>query len=167
VTDAVENVVNHAYPKDWPERIRRAPLWWFVGAADPVNRRIILGIYDHGITIPISLPKKWGLEHLTKICLNLFRLPFEPDAPAFDGKAIDTAMEIGATSTGEPYRGRGLAKMKELISRCPEGRLRIVSRHGECVYGADGSRVVNCHPVPLLGTYVELEALFGEDGRDV
>jgi hypothetical protein len=38
----------------------RTPLWWFTGAADPSNRKITLAIYDHGITIPISLPRKWS-----------------------------------------------------------------------------------------------------------
>ena len=163
VTDAVENVVNHAYPDDWPESRLRAPLWWFVGAADPVNRRITLVIYDHGITIPVSLPRKWTLDHLSQVCLALFRLPFRADDPTFDGQAIDAAMVIGATSTGQSNRGRGLAKIKEIIGRCPEGRLRIVSGCGECTYNADGTKIVANHDIPLMGTYVELEASFGQE----
>jgi len=163
VIDAIENAVDHAYPEDWPEVRWRAPLWWFTGAADPSNQKMTLAIYDHGITIPVSLPKKWSVGHLTQIAQALFKLPFRPDDPTFDAQAIDTAMAIGATSTGQEFRGKGLAKMKDLISRCPSGQLRIVSGYGECVYGADGSKLIRNHPTPLPGTYVQLEASFGNE----
>ncbi len=163
VSDAVENVVGHAYPIDWPHRRLHVPFWWFVGAADPEQRRVTLVIYDQGVTIPVSLPRKWSMAHLTTVCLSLFRTPFRADDPTFDGQTIDAAMAIGSTSTGESYRGRGLAKICEIIQRCAGGRLRIVSRHGECVYGADGHKTIKNHQIPLNGTYVELEASFVEE----
>jgi hypothetical protein len=70
------------------------------------------------------------------------------------------AMQLASSSTGLPYRGKGLPKILEIIRACPQGRLRVVSRCGECIYGADGSKVINTHEIPMIGTYLELEALF-------
>lgn len=158
VADAVENVVGHAYPTNWSERRWRAPLWWFVGAADPKTNRVTLVIFDQGITIPARLPLSWPLSTLTGLCLTLFGKPFCSNDPAFDGNAIEAAMELGKTSTGQTHRGKGLPKIREIIQKCPHGRLRIVSRHGECIYGADGTHLVTSHAVALMGTYIELEA---------
>ncbi len=159
LTDAVENVVGHAYPESWVERSMRVPFWWFVGAADPIRSRVTLVIYDQGITIPASLPLKWSERDLLAACQRLFNLPYRSDI-GFDGRAIDAAMAIGATSTEAAHRGKGLPKIRELVTQCPNGRLRIISRHGECLYTAGTEKVVRVLPVPLNGTYIELDASF-------
>ena len=56
VVDALENVHDHAYPSDHFVGIRHVPNWWFTGAAHEDKRWLILGVYDQGITIPVSLP---------------------------------------------------------------------------------------------------------------
>ena len=171
VTDGVENVVGHAYPPDQYGRKVKVPFWWFLGSADPISRHITLVIYDQGITIPKSLPAKWALEDITRLFLERFGIPFSRSDTSSHGRAIDAAMRIGATSTNQSNRGKGLAKILEIIRRCPEGRLRIVSGCGECVYSADGVNIVRNHDIPLMGTYVELMASFGDeeggtDGND-
>jgi hypothetical protein len=158
VTDAVENVRGHAYPPAWLNSRTSVPFWWFTGAADP-GGRVTLAIYDQGITIPQALPLKWDINHLVKQFFGLFSLKFDPDDPKYDGQAIDMAMQLTASSTGLPFRGKGLPKILDIIHACPEGRLRIVSRCGECIYSADGTKTINTHAYPLLGTYLELEAL--------
>jgi hypothetical protein len=158
VTDAVENVRGHAYPSAWLNSRTTAPFWWFTGAADPAGR-VTLAIYDHGITIPQALPLKWDGSHLVNQFFSLFSLKFDADDPKYDGQAIDMAMQLTASSTGLPFRGKGLPKILDIIQACPEGRLRIVSRCGECIYSADGTKTIKTHQYPLLGTYLELEAL--------
>jgi hypothetical protein len=158
VTDAVENVRGHAYPRAWLNSRTNVPFWWFTGAADPTGR-VTLAIYDQGITIPQALPLKWDVNHLVQQFFGLFSLKFDPDDPKYDGQAIDMAMQLTASSTGLPFRGKGLPKILDIIQACPEGRLRIVSRCGECIYSADGSKTIKTHQNPLLGTYLELEAL--------
>lgn len=170
VTDAIENVVGHAYPLDWSERFRRVPFWWFVGSADPIARTITLSIVDQGITIPASLPLKWRRDAIVNIFLDYFGLNYDPDAKGRDGHAIDAAMKVGKTSTGSEHRGLGLDKIRTMITRCPSGRLRIVSRFGDCEYRSDGTFEIRTNNAPFLGTYIELEASFSheeaEDGRD-
>jgi hypothetical protein len=164
VTDAVENVRGHAYPEGWFKPRLSVPRWWFTGAVDQAASRVTLAIYDQGITIPSALPLKWDLKLLARSFKQLFSLDFDADNPKNDGPAIDMAMQLAASSTGLPYRGKGLPKILEIIRSCPEGRLRVVSRSGECIYGADGSKVINTHETPMMGTYLELEALFSAAG---
>jgi hypothetical protein len=102
---------------------------------------------------------KWDVNLLAQRFKALFSLNFDAADPKYDGQAIDMAMQLAASSSGLPYRGKGLPKILEIVRACPAGRLRVVSRCGECVYGADGTKVVRTHAIPLLGTYLELEAL--------
>jgi hypothetical protein len=160
VTDAVENVRGHAYPDSWFNSRTSVPRWWFTGAVDQAASRVTLAIYDQGISIPLALPMRWNLNLLQRSFQKLFSRAFDPSDPKNDGEAIDMAMQLAATSTGLAHRGKGLPKILEIVRSCPEGRLRVVSRCGECIYGADGSRVINTRQTPMLGTYLELEALF-------
>jgi hypothetical protein len=160
VTDAVENVRGHAYPAGWFNSRTMVSRWWFTGAVHQPSSRLTLAIYDQGVSIPAALPMKWDVNHLTTTFRKLFSLNFDPQNRNNDGPAIDMAMQLSTSSTGLLHRGKGLPKILEIVRACPEGRLRVVSRCGECIYGADGSKVINSHEIPMLGTYLELEALF-------
>jgi hypothetical protein len=160
VTDAVENVRGHAYPEEWFNSRISVPRWWFTGAVDQAAGRVTLAIYDQGISIPSALPLKWDVKLLASNFKQLFSLDFDAKNRKNDGPAIDMAMRLSSSSTGLPYRGKGLPKILEIIRSCPQGRLRVVSRCGECIYSADGSKVINTHETPMMGTYLELEALF-------
>ncbi|MFT4129982.1 hypothetical protein [Labrys sp. (in: a-proteobacteria)] len=160
LSDAVENVLGHAYPDHWPGGWRRVSRWWMLGAADPVKRQVTLAIYDQGITIPASLPKIWGAMDVARVFARDYKVQFSPDATTYDGQTIDAAMKIGATSTQLAHRGLGLNKIREAMLKCVEGQLRIISRCGECVYSADGKVAIKNHTVPLFGTFVELQASF-------
>ena len=68
-------------------------------------------------------------------------------------------MQLSATSTSEHYRGKGLAKIRDVVRQCEGSRLRIVSRNGEYMF--DGSKTSSqTHAVTLPGTYVEITASF-------
>jgi hypothetical protein len=159
VVDALENVRQHAYPPDHFVGVRHVPNWWFMGAADREKKWLILAVYDQGITIPVSLPRRFGLDHVATMFRSWFSLPFDPANPSFDGEALEAAMRFSVSATGEPYRGKGLAKIREVVGNCQGGQLRIVSRNGEYVYDGRASRVTT-HRVPLPGTYVEIVVLF-------
>jgi hypothetical protein len=159
VVDALENVRDHAYPAEHFVGVRHVPNWWFTGAADKNKRSLILGIYDQGITIPVSLPRRFGLAAVTASFAAAFGLPFDASESKHDGRAIEIAMQLSESSTGERHRGKGLSKIKEVVSRCGNGQLRIVSRNGEYLL-RDGKAEARTHDVALPGTYVEIAALF-------
>jgi hypothetical protein len=159
VVDALENVRDHAYPPDHFVGIRHVPNWWFTGAAHRDQRWLILAVYDAGITIPVSLPRRFGLEHVVSMFQTWFRLPFDPRDLQYDGAALDAAMRLSATSTAEHYRGKGLAKIREVVRQCEGGQLRIVSRNGEYIFDGSTTRT-KTHSVTLPGTYVEIAASF-------
>jgi hypothetical protein len=159
VVDALENVRDHAYPSDHFFKVRHVPNWWFTGAANRDNRSLILAVYDQGITIPVSLPRRFGMDRVVSAFRRWFDLPFDPADPKHDGPALEAAMQLSATSTSEHYRGKGLAKIRDVVRECEGGRLRIVSRSGEYLF--DGSKTWSkTHDVTLPGTYVEIAASF-------
>lgn len=159
VVDALENVKDHAYPQDCFVGIRHVPNWWFTGAAHRDKRWLMLGLYDQGITIPVSLPRRFGGTEVKAAFARRFGLSFDVTDPKYDGQALDIAMRLSATSTGEPFRGKGLSKIREVVSRCKGGELRIVSRSGEYLFRS-GRAAFRNHEVALPGTYIELTALF-------
>jgi hypothetical protein len=159
VVDALENVRDHAYPQDQFVGVRHVPNWWFTGAAHKDQRWLILSVYDQGVTIPMSLPRRFGLEHVLSVFQTWFRLPFDPTDPQHDGAALDAAMRLSASSTAEHYRGKGLAKIRDVVRKCKDGKLRIVSRNGEYIFNGS-TTLTKTHSVTLPGTYVEIAASF-------
>ena len=159
VVDALENVHDHAYPSDHFVGIRHVPNWWFTGAAHEDKRWLILGVYDQGITIPVSLPRRFGMDRVVSAFQSWFRLPFDPADPKHDGPALEAAMQLSATSTSEHYRGKGLAKIREVVRQCKGSQLRIVSRNGEYIFDGTVTQT-KTHPVTLPGTYLEIMASF-------
>lgn len=159
VVDALENVKDHAYPSDHFIKIRHVPNWWFTGAAHKDHRWLVLAVYDQGITIPVSLPRRFGIATVVAAFQRRFGLQFDSNDRRFDGYALETAMELSRTSTSETYRGKGLAKIRDVVKECAGSRLRIVSRNGE--YILEGSNALSkTHEVALPGTYVEIRASF-------
>lgn len=129
------------------------------GAADKVRRRLTLSIYDQGITIPVTLPVIWPIQRIADVFNRLFRRSYNPASNEYDGDALQAAMTLSATSTGQSERGKGLSKIRNVVANCGGGRLRLISRRGNYIYenGVDTYSTVNA---PLMGTYVEIEASF-------
>ena len=160
VVDALENVRDHAYPPERFVGIRHIPNWWFTGAADRDKRRLVLGIYDQGVTIPVTLPHRFGMPAVVSLFSSAFGLSFDPADHKYDGQALEAAMRLSESSTGERHRGKGLAHIKQAVGRCTSGQLRIVSRNGEYVFRSDSRDTVKTYDVALPGTYVEIAAFF-------
>jgi hypothetical protein len=160
IVDAIENVRGHAYGGRTPLQERLIPaFWWLSGAADTVNRRLTLSIYDQGNTIPVTLPKVWPLEAITKAFIARFGHHFDLIGPEHDREALEVAMQLSATSTGRSERGKGLSKIRHVVADCPGARLRVISRRGNYVY-RNGVDEYSTTSIPLLGTYIEIEASF-------
>jgi len=165
VVDAIENVKGHAYASMPAASLRLIPpLWWLSGSADRSSKKLTLSIYDQGMTIPFTLPTHWSPRDIRSTIRSLFQRDFDPGTSR-DGEVIRAAMELSATATGKHERGKGLAKIRQVVARCPGGRLKLISRNGIYTY-ADGREIVETLEVPLLGTFVEIEACFDVGGME-
>lgn len=161
VADAIENVKGHAY-----EGMRHPgipQLWWMSGSADPDTRKLTLSIYDQGVTIPVTLPNKWSKDVLTSVIRSFFDSGLAITDPRMDGYAVKAAMTVSKTSSGLEERGKGLAKIRDAVTDCAGGRLRVISRRGNYLF-ENGVETVECLPTPLHGTYIGIEATFSEGG---
>jgi hypothetical protein len=160
IVDAIENVRGHAYGQRSPLQERLIPpFWWLSGAADVSNRRLTLSIYDQGSTIPVTLPKVWSEGAISGAFQALFGRQSDVSSSDYDAEALEVAMKLSSTSTGLSERGKGLSKIRHVVSQCPGARLRVVSRRGNYSYH-NGVDAYSLHGIPLLGTYIEIEATF-------
>lgn len=151
LTEAMTNVVQHAYPQDdfshLPPDIKR---WWMTGSFNKKDRSLKITILDRGVGIPNTLPRSGFYERIK----GLLAAITNPD----DADRINAAVQVGRTSTGLPGRGRGLNDMRKFIESNPRGRLRILSGHGEVIYRTGSElpeKVLN--NVGLNGTLIEWE----------
>jgi anti-anti-sigma regulatory factor len=151
LTEAMTNVVQHAYPKDdfshLPADIKS---WWMTGSFNRKDRSLKITILDLGVGIPSTLPRSGFYERIKGFLTAITN----PD----DADRIDAAVQVGRTSTGIPGRGRGLNDMRKFIENNPRGRLRILSGHGEVIYRTGSElpeKVLN--NVGLNGTLIEWE----------
>jgi hypothetical protein len=158
--EAVSNVMNHAYPRGWesepPPALRR---WWMTGTVDRRIRQTTAVVFDRGVSIPVSLPN-WDRAEgwFRRIKRKIGVIPAVND-PKSDGEAIAAAVEEAVSSTGEQHRGTGLAQMRDFVSQCREGRLRIMSRCGEVIFRPGQHPDVRTYDVPIGGTLIEWSVL--------
>lgn len=151
--EAVGNVCGHAYPGKLSDST--VDRWWMTGAVDTAKRRTTAVIFDQGVSIPGSLPN-WGRYAgvIRRLVAALKFVPHSTD-PRHDGEAISVAVEESVSSTGEAYRGQGLAQMKNFVDLCRDGYLRIMSRNGEVVFRPGLRPLVRTHPFSIGGTLIE------------
>jgi len=158
--EAVGNVTSHAYPRDWAA-VRTPALrrWWMTGAVDRQNRRTTAVVFDQGISIPVTLPN-WAYAEgwFRRVQRKVGMIPGVDD-PESDGEAIAAAVEEAISATGEHHRGTGLAQMRDFVSQCQEGRLRIMSRCGEVIFRPGQQPDVKTYDVPIGGTLIEWSVL--------
>jgi len=144
--EAIKNVRNHAYPSDadlqLPPRVER---WWGAGAYDPNERSLTFAMFDQGVGIPATLPKRQMWRDLLKLCP-----PEWTDADVIEG-----AIELGRTSTGRLERGNGLWTIVSLVRELPGSEVRILSGRGELTYRSDGTISKRLHANPFCGTLIE------------
>lgn len=150
LTEAMTNVVHHAYPGEISSSIPRLKnRWWLVGHVDKENRELMVMFFDQGVGIPATLPIRYPGEYINSILAGL-RLS-DPN----DGDLIRAAMRIKRSQTLESHRGRGLNDFRAFIDQCGGGSLRIISRRGLYAYSADQSETSAPLKTNLGGTFIE------------
>ncbi|WP_417840415.1 hypothetical protein [Terasakiella sp.] len=155
VIEAMNNVTHHAYP-EW-HKFKYTPIkdrWWMTGAYDRKEKALNIVFYDQGVSIPGHLPKSGYREAISSYILKTFNLVFGRDS-VLDGQQIAAAMEFKRTSTNVDGRGLGLAQMCELVDNSRDGRLRILSRHGEYIHTKGQKPIVNNHSNSIGGTLIQ------------
>ncbi len=150
LTEAMTNVVHHAYPSEISSGVARLKnRWWLVGHVDKDKRELMVMFFDQGVGIPATLPLRYPGEYLNTILAGLHLL--DPN----DGDLIRAAMRITRSQTSESHRGRGLNDFRAFINECGGGSLRIISRRGLYTYTADGNETSAALKVNLGGTLIE------------
>ena len=144
LTEAITNVINHAYPnRDGGAGDRK---WWMF--AQRKDGRLFIAVLDEGIGIPVSLKRK-------KVLSDYVRQITSTSRKSLDERLIGVAVGTLRTSTQLPFRGKGLPEMLEFIEELADGSLLIMSGRGcfSCS-GKDHSRNGTTYPIPLPGTMV-------------
>ncbi|OUD10008.1 hypothetical protein BVC71_00350 [Marivivens niveibacter] len=154
LSEAMINVVKHAYPADHKFTYRPINKWWVTASADVDKRELTVVFYDQGVTIPITFPRRKisdrTRDFINKLLTSRGKFDFEND-----GTYLAGAMQKGSTQTDEEHRGLGLAEMKELIDICGHGSLRVFSRGGEYRYDAGSQIVSRSRRLSIGGTLFE------------
>lgn len=155
LSEAMDNVVEHAYRAVQPGRLNSVHRWWMTAAVSPTERRLVIAIYDRGSTIPATLPAWRNFNRVSRVWNRMFGFPYDPEDATSDGMALRTALKIAVSSTNDEFRGKGLSMMADFLNSCRGGRLRIVSRCGTLVKEKGAKAVVETHSQRLPGTLVE------------
>ena len=121
VTEAMTNVVQHAY-ENRTQTIR--PNWWLSASHNVDAGEIRILLYDQGIGIPKTLPKKFQ-ERLRQILPN----PLKPT----DAEMIQAAHNLTRSASGEKHRGNGLQRdvRRYVESVNCMSSYRVTSLHGQ------------------------------------
>ncbi|PJI44464.1 ATP-binding protein [Ferrovibrio sp.] len=154
IVEAMTNAVQHAYPDDMASETEWLQgEWWVSGSWIRQERRLNVLIYDQGVGIPATLPRSKVWE---KIRGRLAGLPVVDGLFSDHAQLIEAAVEEGRTSVDTDGRGLGLAEITNLVLADPQGRLRILSGHGETIFHS-GQPVQHLnHGRPLGGTLIQI-----------
>lgn len=151
LSEAMTNVLRHAYPKDGKYELSVLPnRWWMSGSVDPGTRTLRAMFFDQGVGIPSTLPRTKGIELLRGFMADLGLIDD-------DASRIKAAMQMGRSRTGRPHRGKGLPDMCDLIDSVQRGSLRIVSGKGEYIYNGSGLEQLQTHKRSIGGTLIQWE----------
>lgn len=134
ISEAVSNVLNHAYEK------HQRYLGWKV-SLKVTQQHLALVITDLGKSIPVTVPDRID-DHMKNRLSNLF--DFSNFLGLDDSQLIDIASEFRRTSTEEKHRGKGFGDMLEVCKTVENSRLMVYSRKGIWMSnGQDLKRLVN------------------------
>jgi hypothetical protein len=68
-------------------------------------------------------------------------------------------VELGRSSTGLDWHGKGLPVIRKIVDNCKDGTVRILSRNGSYSYAARKKPTYMSNSTPIAGTLVEWELL--------
>ncbi len=149
VSEAMLNVVQHAYPDSHNVDIRIRKKWWLVGSVDRGRDQLQIMFCDLGVGISNTLPKLYTWEKIRSALALL------PGVKPNDGEMIQAAMIIGRTKTGQQGRGRGLNDLRRFVELATSGELKIFSRAGVYTYQSGGNETVSNSLHSLGGTLIK------------
>lgn len=157
IGEAMSNVSAHAYPMDYISTSDYVTVkrWWVTARIDRSISKLTLVIYDQGASIPGTLQKKDNfIVNFTRWIRGIFTAS-TINHGNLDHEYIDYSMISGKTQTQTEGRGLGLPQMQDLLDKCTDGTLTVISRRGLCRY-KKGTKV---QKIPLEtgleGTLVE------------
>lgn len=143
--EAFTNAIEHAYHPEIPDdglfKVRR---WWAGGFVDNKEGRLYMAVYDQGVGIPATLPRKpfWS---------SIF------SGTAFewtDARVIAGGLDYGRTRTSQDGRGNGLWSMCQITHGFDEAEVRITSGRGEVAYETGKPLRLDDFPSRFPGTLV-------------
>lgn len=154
--EAIQNVEDHAYPAGAFKDDRVLKKWWITGSVEPSKKRFTVVIYDHGVSIPVSLPLWRRFGEFRTAFAKTFGIDYDSKSPDHDGETISQAVQLGWTSTGKAWHGKGLPMIRDIVDNCASGTLRIFSRCGQYSYESASSKAsYSSRKLPISGTLVE------------
>jgi hypothetical protein len=146
LVEAIYNVKSHAYPDDAElSAVKTVGQWWAAGAYDPDAEILQFVVYDQGVGIPTTLPKRSFFDVVRKFCPPEFT----------DADVIAGGIEHGRTSTKQAERGNGLWTICQLVTELPGSQVRISSGSGEVIFFSDGRIRKQVYANPFCGTLLQ------------
>jgi hypothetical protein len=153
--EAIQNVEDHAYPVGAFGSYPVAKKWWMTGAVEPGKKRFTISIYDHGISIPVSLPRWDRFTDFKEAFANVVGREYSATSSEHDGATIAQAVQLGRTSTGKAWHGKGLPVIRDIIENCKDGTVQILSRNGHYTCSTGTQPKYLSHVRPITGTLIE------------
>jgi hypothetical protein len=157
--EAIQNVEDHAYPSGGMDEHVVVKKWWMTGAVEPVKKRFTVAIYDHGVSIPASLPRWTHFDDFRASFSRLVGAEYDNTSFERDGDAIAQAVQLGRSSTGESWHGKGLPVIRDIIENCRTGTVRILSRNGQYECSTGQRAAYSSNKCAITGTLVEWDLL--------
>lgn len=145
LVEAILNVTHHAYPEPDPVVIKRQRKWWAAGAYDENRQVLEFVVYDQGVGIPATLPRRRFFESIL-----LMSAPERTDADLIEG-----GIEFGRSRTEQPERGNGLWTICSLVKDLEGSYVRIHSGRGEVTYDHAGKTRKKVYSNSFCGTLIQ------------
>lgn len=120
ITEAMTNVVNHAYdmPRGDGTGIANSREWWMFSQAK--DGLLTVAFLDLGAGIPRTLP-----ENRPTVWKRFLQV-----GKRLDSRAIDYAVKDSISRTNESHRGKGLGQILRVVDSVKGGEMAILSNFG-------------------------------------
>lgn len=122
ISEAINNVVDHAYEKNDAHQE-----WLIFLGID--NEKCCVVISDLGQTIPVSVPRNMT-DQGKAVLEQLFNFEFNDWGKIDDANRIQLASHFRKSATELKHRGKGFANMMEVCKQVPDSELYVYSRNG-------------------------------------
>ncbi|MDR6128026.1 hypothetical protein [Sphingomonas sp. SORGH_AS_0438] len=148
LSEALVNILHHAYKADRNDGCKgyKERRWWMF--THERNGMLDVLICDLGIGISRSLPLTWEKNFLKKLQTYF-------PAQSADAAAINIALLLGESSTGDIHRGKGLPQIWNATRSSSAGGVGILSGKAYVGFDSASGRDINgSFKTSLLGTLI-------------